>query len=220
MLISALILCVTTSCNTNTSFKPVKPELSVSADHRYLVLENGNPFLWLGGTVWGMSEWLSREEIDIYLNDRKSKGFNVVQICLFWGKREDDPVGFTVNPTNYYGFKAFRETDGKPDASQPLIIDGGTPLQSNDYWDHVEYIIQSANELDMMVALLPVWGRRYVNATHANFSEKLFTEAGMAGYGKFLGQKFKSYSNIIWVMGGDVQPDLGGNYLNHYRAMA
>ena len=199
---------------------PVKPRLNVSENNRYLEFDNGEVFFWLGGTSWGMSEWLTREQVDFYLDDRKEKGFNLVQICLFWGKRVDDPINFTVNPPNAYGFKAFREIDGKPDSTQPLVSKGGTPQNPNDYWDHVDYIIQAANKRNMFVAVLPVWGRRYVNATHKPFAEKVFSISGMNEYGHFLGDRFKTYNNIIWVLGGDVQADSGGDYLGYYRSMA
>jgi hypothetical protein len=42
----------------------------------------------------------------------------------------------------------------------------------------------------------------------------------MRYYGEFLGERYKTFSHLIWVMGGDVQADAGGPYLGHYRAMA
>jgi len=207
-------------CSSTDQRDPLKPILKVSENSRYLAFENGEPFFWLGGTTWGMSEWLTREEVDYYLDNRKDKGFNLVQISLFWGKRVDDPLNFSINPPNAYGYKAFMEAEGKPDPGQPGVIDGGTPQSPNDYWDHVEYIIQAAEQRDMIVALLPVWGRRYVNASHTGFSQNIFSISQMNSYGKFLGQRFKAYTNIIWVMGGDVKADAGGDFLPHYRAMA
>lgn len=207
-------------CSSNDQKDPAKPNLKVSEDHRYLEYENGEPFLWMGGTTWGMSEWLNREEVDFYLDHRKDLGFNVVQLCLFWGKREDDPLRFTANPTNAYNFKAFGETNGKADPMKPLIVDGGTPLSPNDYWDHVDYIVQAAEKRSMEVALLPVWGRRYVNADLPGFSDTLFSKQDMNVYGEFLGSRYKNYSHIIWVLGGDVKADVGGDYLDHYRSMA
>jgi len=209
-----------TGCTGNPSGQPVKPALSVSGNHRYLVDAANEPFFWMGGTTWGMSEWLTREDVDIYLDNRLAKGFNLVQICLFWGKREEDPVRFTTNPSNAYGHKAFVEANGKPDPGQPRVMKGGTPQNPNDYWDHVDYILQSASKRNMIIAVLPVWGRRYVNATHPPWSEPVFSVSGMRSYGEFLGKRFKAYSNIIWVLGGDVQADAGGQYLDHYRSMA
>ena len=215
-----LVAILTTGCIGNPSGQAVKPKLRVSENNRYLVNAADEPFFWMGGTAWGMSEWLTREDVDIYLDNRAEKGFNLVQVCLFWGKREEDPVRFTVNPLNAYGHKAFVEVNGKPDPEQPRVIKGGTPQNSNDYWDHVDYIIQAASKRNMFIAVLPVWGRRYVNATHPPHSEPVFTIPGMRSYGEFLGKRFKGYSNIIWVLGGDVQADAGGHYLDHYRSMA
>ena len=215
-----LLFVILIGCNSTDQRNPVKPILKVSKNNRHLAFENGEPFFWLGGTTWGMSEWLTREEVDYYLDNRKEKGFNLVQISLFWGKRVDDPVNFSINPPNAYGFQAFVEVEGEPDSSQPCIIEGGTPQSPNDYWDHVEYIIQAAEKRDMIVALLPVWGRRYVNASHTGFSQNVFSSLQMNSYGKFLGQRYKTYANIIWVMGGDVKADQGGDFLAHYRAMA
>ena len=207
-------------CSSNYKKDPVKPNLKVSEDHRYLEYENGEPFLWMGGTTWGMSEWLNREEVDFYLDHRKELDFNIVQLCLFWGKRDEDPVKFFANPTNAYGFRAFGEREGKADPCKPLLVEGGTPLFPNDYWDHVDYIVQAARERDMEVALLPVWGRRYVNASMPGFSDSLFSKQDMNVYGEFLGSRYKEYSNIIWVLGGDVKADAGGDFVGHYRSMA
>ncbi len=57
----------------------------------------------------------------------------------------------------------------------------------------------------MYIAALPVWGRRYVNATHKGHSQKLFDEQNAKSYGEFVGKRFQSSSNIIWVLGGDVK---------------
>ena len=211
------ILVIFFSCESRHSIKPI---LEVSENGRYLKYQNGAPFFWLGGTSWGMSEWLSREEINIYLDDRKEKEFNLVQICVFWGKREDNPTSFTLNPPNAYGFKAFEEENGIANTFKPNVVEGGTSENPNDYWDHVEYIIQEADKRNMIVALLPVWGRRYVNAIHKPYSEPVFSIESMNSYGAFLGSLLRKYDNLIWVLGGDVQADAGGNYLTYYRSMA
>jgi hypothetical protein len=220
LFVVVLMALLTTGCIGDPSGHAVKPELGVSGNHRYLVNEADEPFFWMGGTAWGMSEWLTREDIDIYLDNRAEKGFTVVQVCLFWGKREEDPVRFTVNPTNAYGHKAFMEVNGKPDPAQPWVIKGGTPQNPNDYWDHVDYIIQAAATRNLIIAVLPVWGRRYVNASHPSYSQKVFSMAARRSYGEFIGKRFKGYSNIVWVLGGDVKADAGGNYLDFYRTMA
>ncbi|WP_168120417.1 DUF4038 domain-containing protein [Paenibacillus sp. HB172176] len=59
--------------------------LKPSGNGRYLQHADGEPFFWLGDTVWPAffrakeAEWLA------YIQDRAAKGFNVVQVCLNWG---------------------------------------------------------------------------------------------------------------------------------------
>ncbi|MDF9797156.1 hypothetical protein OKW21_002419 [Catalinimonas alkaloidigena] len=207
------------SCSSFFSENDHLPILKVSENQRYLEYHNGDPFFWLGDTSWGMSEWLNREDVVAYMDQRKAQGYNVIQLCLFWGKREDDPVNFTTNPQNAYGHKAFAEVDGKPDPTKPWVVEGGSPANPNDYWDHVDFIIKEASERDIMLAILPVWGRRYVNASHSKFSAEVFTASDMHAYGKFLGERYRNENHLIWLMGGDVKADDGGDYLGHYRAM-
>ena len=204
-----------------TSLQSAEPgPLSVHASGRYLAKADGEPLLWIGCTPWGMTEWLTREEVDVYLDDRQSKGMNVVQLCLFWGKRTDNPLNFVVNPANAYGHRAFQSDDGEPDPSEPAVVAGGGPENPNDYWDHVEYCLGAIEERGMYAAVLPVWGRRYVNATHDGQSSPVFDAENAREYGAFLGERFSDFRNVIWVMGGDVKADQGGDFSGLYRAMA
>jgi len=210
------------ACNLSENKAPWEKygKLQVVENSRIIQHENGTPFLWLGCTSWGMTEWLSREEVDLYLDDRKSKGMNVVQFCLFWGKRVDYPTRFTANAPNYYGYKAFMETDSLPDPTRPAIVEGGSPENPNDYWDHVDYCMQAIKQRGMYAAVLPFWGRRYVNAFHENQSLSVFTLENISEYGRFLGKRYGDEPNIIWVSGGDVSADGGGDYRQHYRLFA
>jgi hypothetical protein len=222
---TALLIFFSVSCKTmneNSSGLPWKEhgKLQVSDNDRYLTHEDGSPFLWLGSTAWGMTEWLSRESVDLYLDDRKSKGINVVQLCLFWGKRVDYPTKFTANAPNPYGHQAFLEVDGFPDASQPAVVAGGTLENPNDYWDHVDYCLEAIKKRGMYAAVLPFWGRRYVNATHNEQSLRVFDQNNVAGYGEFLGKRYGAEPHIIWVNGGDVEADDGGNFVPVYRSWA
>jgi len=58
------------------------PKLKVSQNGRFIVTEKGEPFFWLGDTAWQIFHNLNREDVDIYLNDRAKKGFNVIQAVL------------------------------------------------------------------------------------------------------------------------------------------
>jgi Protein of unknown function (DUF4038) len=55
------------------------PRLKVTENHRYLQYENGKPFFYLGDTAWELFHRLNREEATLYLTNRASKGFTVIQ---------------------------------------------------------------------------------------------------------------------------------------------
>jgi hypothetical protein len=74
------------------------PLLKVSKNKRYLVTEDNDPFFWLGGTAWELIHRLTKEEIDIYLQDRAKKGFTVIQTVIL---TELDGL----NTPNIYGNK-------------------------------------------------------------------------------------------------------------------
>ena len=51
-------------------------------------------------------------------------------------------------------------------ASRPLIDNDPTrpnvePGPENDYWDHVDWIIDAANERGLTIGLLPTWGDKW-----------------------------------------------------------
>src|SRR5690606_32621414 len=67
--------------------------LKISENGRYFATEDGKPFFWLGDTGWLLFNKLDRAEADQYLEDRKQKGFNVVQAMVL----------HTVPSVNVYG---------------------------------------------------------------------------------------------------------------------
>ncbi|RLD79009.1 MAG: hypothetical protein DRJ10_09480 [Bacteroidetes bacterium] len=219
-----VLLVVFVACTTNNKKSNLPWEkhgkLIVNTNSRIIQHKDGTPFLWLGCTAWGMTEWLSREDVDIYLDDRKSKGMNIVQLCLFWGKRKDYPTNFYLNPENQYGDKAFVEVDSFPNVLVPAIKKGGSTTNPNDYWDHVDYCLKAIKQRGMYAAILPFWGRRYVNATHKGQSKQVFTAKNIKQYGEFLGMRYGDQPHIIWVNGGDVKAGQGGDFVSIYRLFA
>ena len=59
--------------------------LRVSADRRHLVHENGKPFFWLADTAWNGPLKSSAPDWDLYLADRRLKGFSAIQfVAAHW----------------------------------------------------------------------------------------------------------------------------------------
>ena len=115
-------------------------QLRISEDHRHITYQDGNPFFWLGGTAWELFHRLTREEADLYLENRAKKGFTVIQAVVL---AELDGL----QTPNAYGHTPFEGID---------------PEKPNkEYFKHVDYIVNKANELGMFVALLPTWGDKF-----------------------------------------------------------
>lgn len=69
--------------------------LRVSGNKRYFEYQDGTPFFWLGDTWWdGLSDRLSWEGFQTLTNDRKKKGFTVIQLVagLIPSDEENAPV--------------------------------------------------------------------------------------------------------------------------------
>jgi hypothetical protein len=159
------------------------PRLKVSESKRFLTTGDGKPFFWLGDTAWELFHRLNREEADEYLTLRAKQGYTVVQaVALAELDGHTDP--------NPYGHLPFVDLD----PARPAVVDG----PNNDYWDHVDYIVDAANGRGLYVGFLPTWGRYW----HAREEKPLFTTANAEAYGKWLGQLYKD-KGLVWILGGD-----------------
>jgi len=142
------------------------PQLKVSENHRFLVYADGRPFFWLGDTAWELFHRLNREEADRYLENRARKGFTVIQAVAI---AELD--GHIV--PNAYGHLPLVDLD----PGRPAVKEG----PDNDYWDHVDYIVNKAESLGMYIGFLPTWGRYWHDKVKEG--KPLFTPENAAAYG-------------------------------------
>ncbi len=157
--------------------------LKVSDNQRFLVTSQGEPFFWLGDTGWEMLHRLDRKEMEHYMRDRAGKGFTVIQTVIV---SEIDGLTFP-NQEGNLPFKDFN----------PEV-----PVEA--YFKLVDYAIAKADEMGLVLALLPTWGRYVQAGSHPlEYNEAVFDPGNAYTYGKFLGKRYKDSPNIVWVLGGD-----------------
>jgi hypothetical protein len=164
---------------------PNAPKLKVSENRRFLIRDDGKPFFYLGDTAWELFHRLNREEADRYLQDRARKGFTVIQVVAIAeldGHRDPNP----------YGHLPLVDQD----PARPAVQEG----PNNDYWDHVDYIVDRANALGLTIGFLPTWGRYWHDPVKDG--KPLFTVRNAEAYGEWLGRRYREKS-LIWILGGD-----------------
>lgn len=171
-------------------------KLRVSANHRFLMKQNGDSFFWLGDTGWLLFGKLNREEAARYLEDRRKKGFNVIQVMVLHG----------LGVVNKYGDSALHNNN----VATPFTTPGSSftdPVQY-DYWDHVDYVIDLAAKKGLYMALVPVWG--------TNVKAGWVSEDQAKTYAAWLAKRYRNRPNIIWLNGGDTK---GSDSINVWKAI-
>ena len=154
------------------------------SDNKRFLLKEGKPFFWMGDTAWELFHRLNRQQAEQYLKRRAEQGFTIVQavaVAEFDGLHTPNPYG-------------------------DVPLENDDPTKPNEkYFQHVDYVIDKANELGMNVAFLPTWGDKIWKSTWGQGPE-IFTPENAKIYGKWLGNRYKNRKNIIWILGGDRNP--------------
>ena len=160
--------------------------LKPAAGNRYLTLPDGSPFFWLGDAAWSLIAQLDREDVDFYLDDRKNKGFTVVLVNLIEHK-------FCTNaPSDFYGDLPF---NGKP---------FGSPNEK--YLEQADYIISAAAKRKIVVLLAPVYLGYDCKDEGWCKEVREASDLDLYTYGKYVGERFKKFANVVWIIGGDTDP--------------
>lgn len=163
--------------------------LRVSANGRFLVTQDEKPFFYLGDTAWELFHRTTKEEAAMYLDNRKEKGFNVIQAVVL------------------------AELDGlhTPNSLGDVPLVNDDPTKPNEaYFQYVDWIINEAAKRDMYIGLLPTWGDKLMKLGWGAGPEIFYPENAKV-FGEFLGNRYKDAWNIIWILGGDRNPQNDGH---------
>ena len=170
--------------------------LQVSDNNRFLVHSDGTPFFYLGDTAWELFHRLNREEAEKYLENRRAKGFTVIQAVVL----------AELNGLN----------DPNPNGETPLVEHD--PRRPNEaYFKQVDHIVETARKKGMYIGMLPTWGDKWNKRW--GVGPVVFTPENARNFGRFLGNRYENFPNIIWILGGDRIPE-NKTHLKIIRAMA
>jgi Protein of unknown function (DUF4038)/Putative collagen-binding domain of a collagenase len=179
---SKLMTRIALGCLAFTYFLEANPMMPLRVDSTGRYFEAGTkPWFWLGDTAWPLGVKYTSEEADQYLEARARTGFSIIQMSCIWDGGTGTETGPSPNP-NFAGETPWLEQN---------------PLKPNEkYWQNIDRVVKSAARHGLYLGLLPAWGSYVVN-------EKLITLDNAEQYGRWLGARYRSPPNIIWVVGGD-----------------
>jgi hypothetical protein len=155
--------------------------LNISSNQRFLVFEDGTPFFWLGDTIWELFHRGTLEEGEYYLENRRQKGFTVLQAVVL---------------AEFDGLKV-------PNAYGELPLIDHDPLRPNEKYFHtIDQFIALAGKKDLFIGLLPTWGDKIELLGHGK-GPIIFNPENAFQYGQWIGRRYRDVWNIIWINGGD-----------------
>ncbi len=150
--------------------------IKISENRRYFVDANGKPFFWQGDTEWELFHLLSIADAKALLLERHKQGFNAIQVMATgvypeWGATK--------------GMKPW-------DATQQAWLDNNPLTPNETYFKRADEIVAAANEYGMVLV---------VGVYHArDQDEGRISTQNAKTWAKWLGQRYKHASNIVWSM--------------------
>jgi hypothetical protein len=143
------------------------------------------PVFMTGEDAFSLQSQLSDDDIQLYLSDRASRGFNAAWVALVDNYYSNNP------PHDYYGNVPFNGADFTNENSA--------------YWARVDQALTWAATQGITVLANPAFVGYGCTGGYCQSYRKASISV-ITAYGKFLGNRYKNYSNIIWLIGGDADP--------------
>jgi hypothetical protein len=178
-----LFLASLSSCSTGgDDLSRIPFPLKISADGRYLIDQHGDPFLMKGDAPQSLMVNASLSEAEFLLANRASHGFNIVWIMLLCNRY----CGGRVDASTIDGILPFTTPS-----------DLSTPNEA--YFAHCDKVLRSAASHGLTVILDPIETGGFLGMLRENGVDKCMQ------YGRYLGNRYKDFENIIWMSGSDFQ---------------
>jgi hypothetical protein len=171
-----------------TSVLSINWPLQISTSGKYLEDKSSVPFLMIADAGWLAATQINQADVITYLDDRAAKGFNAIELLAISSLIQHNA------PNNYYGEAPF--TNGAGDWS----------VRNEAYWTNVDFVVAAAKARNMAVLMFPAYLGHYCGKEGWCSYMQAQTNAAMSSYGTWIGNRYKDYGNVIWMVGGDTDP--------------
>ena len=160
--------------------------IGLDPTHTYLMnTATDRPQFCAGEDAWDLIVELSNADLETYLSDRASRGYNCIWVALA------DNTYQTNAPEDYYGNSPF---DGADFTNEDAT-----------YWAHVDYVLGRMATYGLTAFASPAFVGDSPNGGYYTSYENS-SDATLIAYGAWLGSRYQSYPNIVWTLGGDTLP--------------
>jgi len=156
--------------------------LRVGPSRRYLVDQRGRPFLIVGDSPQSLIVNVSLADAERFLSHEAASGFNTVWVNLLCNRY----TGGRSDGTTY-------------DKIAPFWLPGDLSTPNEAYFRRADAVIRLAAKHGITVFLDPIETGGWLNTLRKNDVGKSYA------YGKWLGNRYKKFANIIWFNGNDFQ---------------
>jgi Protein of unknown function (DUF4038)/Putative collagen-binding domain of a collagenase len=156
--------------------------LKVAKSGRFLVDQDGSPFLIAGESPQALMVNLSEEDAEAFFANRQSHGFNAVWINLLCRKG----TGGRTDGSTYDGLLPFGTAD---DFTKP----------NDAYFARCDRMIRLAERHGLLVILDPCETIDHLKPMLKNGPN------ACREFGRYLGDRYKRFDNLLWMHGNDFQ---------------
>jgi len=171
--------------------KPVAFPLKLSDNKRYLVDQNGTPFLIVGDSSQGIMGRLTEKQADDYFANREAHGFNTLGWINVLCAGHDYPTNtYATTPDGIRPFTGFLSRE-----SDYTYYDLSKPNEA--YFIRLDDILRLAQRHHFLVFLDPIETIGWLPVLRRNGRQAAYA------YGQFLGRRYGRYPNLIWLNGND-----------------
>src|SRR5581483_3965405 len=170
------------SAGANAAGRTVAYPLKASRNGRYLVDQRNVPFMIVGDSPQSLIGNLSLGDAAAYIAQRRSAGFNALWVNLLC--------------VRYTGCRA----DGTTfDGIAPFTTPGDLATPNPQYFERADAMIRLAANAGIAVFLDPIETGGWLGVLRHNGVAKAHA------YGRWVGQRYRRFANIVWLNGNDFQ---------------
>jgi len=158
------------------------------SDNGHYFTRGGEPFFWLGGTIWPAHCEFNTEELEFYFKKHHELGFTVEHIMLAFENWDGTSVEIRPKDMTIY--------------DPPLWLDNNPATPNEAFFKRVDEVIRIAAKYEILIVILAcggAWG------TFVDY-RKVITKENAGAYGKWLGERYRDEPNIVWSNGFDLPP--------------